>query len=307
MTLSICIPYHAGLERLGRCLASLRRNPPACEHQVIVVDDASAEPCSPLVQAEHPDARVVRIDVNVGFAGAVNRGLERARGTYVLILNPDTEVHAEAIDVLLDAISGAQDVGAVGPLLLNVDGTVQPQCKRGRLTPLTGLAYAVGLDRLCPNHPVLDGYLRRGEGYDEERDVRGLMGSCMMLRRSALDAVGGLDESMFLYGEDLDLSYRLCDAGWGVRFVPAARVTHVGGEGGTQVRYLRSQMHYHRSLQLLFRKHPPTRWYFAYDWLVGVGLWTRFGVMAAAHVVGRRRIGARRARGPASPVARTSP
>lgn len=300
--LSICIPFHAGLTRLERCLASLQRCPANCGQEVLVIDDASSTPCASRVQYMFPGTGVIRLDENVGFAAAVNRGVERASGEYILILNSDTEVQAGALDSLVDCLRSEPDVGAAGPLLLNEDGTVQPQCKRGRLTPLTGLSYALGVDKLFPGHALLDGYMRRTEGYVIRRDVLGLMGSCMLLRKEALTAVGSLDETMFLYGEDLDLCYRLSAAGWRVRFCPDARVIHVGGAGGTQVRQLRSLFHYHRSLRLLFRKHPPSSWYPLYAGLVAAGLWTRFGLMVIAHGLGRERVGSRRARGPVAPA-----
>jgi hypothetical protein len=271
---------------------------------VVVVDDASQAARKVSDTAAGHGAHVIRLDANVGFAGAVNRGLGHGRAEYMLVLNSDTEVHAGALDGLVSALESNPRVAAAGPLLLNLDGTVQPQCKRGRLTPLNGLAYAAGLDRIFPGHRFFDAYMRRVDGYECARSVHGLMGSCMLLRRSAVEQVGGLDESMFLYGEDLDLCYRLADADFDLLFLPTARVTHVGGEGGTQVRYLRSQFHYHRSLQLLFRKHPPTRWYPAYGWFVDAGLALRFVAMAVAYGLGRRRIGSPRIAGPVSPATR---
>lgn len=303
--ISICIPYHAGLGYLRRCLASIRQNPPRCDHEIIIVEDASPEPCSRYVDEHFPGCRVLATRRNIGFSGAANLAIDAASGRYLLLLNPDTEVSAGALDALAAVLDARPEVGAVGPMLLNQDGTFQPQCKRGRLTPWSGLAYSLGLDRLRPSVGAFTGYMRRSDDIHKPCEVEALCGSCMMLRPHALDAVGLFDERMFLYGEDLDLCYRLAAGGWTIAYCPDARVVHVGGEGGSQRQFLRSQYHYHRSLVLLLRKFPPNRLYPVYGWAVAWGLALRFLIMCGAHTLGRRRIGSSKLAGrPITPPAR---
>jgi GT2 family glycosyltransferase len=190
---------------------------------------------------------------------------------------------------LVDAMHEEGRRAAAGPLVTNADGTYQPQCRRGRLTPLTAAFYFSGMARLQSPRRA---YIHPETRFDVDDDVEALSGCCMMLRRSAFDAVGGFDESMRLYGEDLDLCYRLRDDGWHLRFEPAARALHHGGKGGTEVRPWHSRFHYHRSMARLFRKHGGVV-YPLYGWAVDLALW--------AHLLGTAAIAPLRRRGVATP------
>lgn len=293
MDLSICISYYNAPGYLARCLASIRANPPASTYQIIVIDDQSPQPAAPVAAAAGVPAHVLVTPTNVGFARANNLGIHAAAGRYVLILNCDTEVGPGALTAMIRYLDSHADVAAVGPMLRNADGTFQPQCRRGRLTPLTGLAYAVGLDRLFPHHRLLAGYLLRYADPSLTQEVEALSGACMMLRADTLAEVGGFDEHLVQYAEDLDLCYHLRGAGLRVVYLPAALVRHFGGEGGTRERFWRSVYYYHRALWIIFSRYGG-RWFPLYGWAVALMLAIRASAIIVGAAWGRRRVGTRK-------------
>ncbi len=294
MKLSICLTYYNALDYLVECLESIADHPPACEYEVVIVDDASALPCAAAVAAVFPTARVIRNAVNLGFAGANNVAWEQSSGEYVLFLNSDTKMLPDALDELVGYLETHSEAGAVGPMVLNTDGSFQPQCRRGRLTPLTGLTYSLRLDRLFPHHRTIAEYLMRYTDRDEVQPVRALSGCCMMFRRTVLDRYGGFDESLHQYGEDLDLCYRTGNAGWELAYDPRAQIIHHGGQGGTNLRVVRSIYYFHRSLWMVFRRYNTSRVFHLYSWFVLLMLGARFGLSSVLLLAGNRRAGTRK-------------
>ena len=281
-TVSICIPFYTGREYLKRCLNSLDGASADTTYEIVVIEDAGPE------SADVDGPVRVRHAVNasnLGFGGTVNRAIEMARGEFLLVLNSDAELRPGAIDHLVETMQSDGRLAAVGPLVTNADGTYQPQCRRGRLTPLNAALYFTGLARFqSPDRA----YIHPEVQFSEAEDVAALSGCCVLLRRAAFDAVGGFDDSMRLYGEDLDLCYRLRDDGWRLRFEPAACVLHHGGKGGTEARPWHSRYHYHRSMARLFRKHGAAA-YPLYGWAVNLVLWGH--LLGSATVVPLRRRG----------------
>lgn len=294
MKLSICLTYYNAIDYLEACLRSIVANAPRCEYEVVVVDDAASRPCAPMVQEVLPAARLIRNPTNLGFAGANNVAWQRSVGEHVLFLNSDTEVLPGALDELVGYLDAHGVAGAVGPMVLNTDGSFQPQCRRGRLTPLTGLTYSLRLDRMFPHHRTVAEYLMRYTDRDHIQPVRALSGCCMMFRRVVLERNGGLDEGLRQYGEDLDLCYRTGNAGWRIVYDPRARIVHHGGQGGTNTRVVRSIYYFHRSLWLVFRRYNTSRVFHLYSWFVILMLAARFGLSSVLLVAGQRRAGTRK-------------
>ena len=168
---------------------------------------------------------------NAGFARANNQGLAQAQGRYVLLLNPDTEVHPGALEALVAFMDAHPQAGACGARLLNADGSLQPAC-HPMLTPGREFWRLLFLERLRPRatYPM-----HRWDTVTPRR-VEVIKGACLLLRRAALDQVGVLDDSYFMYTEEVDLCYRLAQAGWELWYVPAAVVTHYGEASSRQVR-----------------------------------------------------------------------
>ncbi|NQU11829.1 glycosyltransferase family 2 protein [bacterium] len=238
---------------LRNCLTSLRQT--GLPLRVVVVDNASTDGSAAMVSTEFPQATVIANDENRGFAAACNQGIAATTEPLVLLLNPDTTIDAPGLGPLIQVMEQEPRVGACGPRILNPDGSLQPSCRRfptlGRL-----LFDEFGLAKLWPRSRVFAAYRMTWWSHDTRREVDQLMGAALLLRRTALDEVGLLDERFFVYYEEVDLCLRLHQHGWSVVFVPEAAVTHQAGHSARQV-LGPATLYRYRSLFAFYRKHYP--------------------------------------------------
>lgn len=253
MKLSIIIVSWNVRKHVLDCLRSAGQHALAGPCEIIVVDNGSADGTAEAVRRGFPAVNVVANRENRGFAVACNQGMAQAQGEYLLLLNPDTRVHSHALDTLCAFMDDHPDVGACAPKLLNDDGTVQASVSR--FPSFRGALHRHTLFR----HLLL--FRRRKDRlstklfpYDTQRDVDQPMGAALLLRRSALDQVGWMDERFFMYYEEVDLCYRLKQAGWRVVFVPDAVITHSEGQSSSQIP-VAARIMVLRSLLRYFRKH----------------------------------------------------
>ena len=237
-------------EELRRCLASLRAHA-GLPCDVVVVDNASADGSADMVKAEFPAARLIRNPENVGFSRANNQALREATGAYALILNSDAELTPGALPALAALLDARPRVGAVGPRTRSPDGTVQVSFGPA-LTPRAEWRQRRLVRGVKRRDPAALAEAAARAAVEQEPDW--LSGSCFLVRKEALDAVGGFDEGFFLYEEDVDLCLRLRGAGWGVLFTPAAEVVHHLGRS-MQTDPARARLEYHRSHVRFYRKH----------------------------------------------------
>ncbi|MBN1920541.1 MAG: glycosyltransferase family 2 protein [Anaerolineae bacterium] len=215
---------------------------------VIVVDNASSDRSVEMVRDQYPNVQLIENNENVGFARGNNQALQEAQGYYVMLLNSDAELTSGALEALVAYIDAHPDVGAVGPYLLNGDGaTLQPSC-HPVLTPRREFWRLCFLDRIWPQAT----YPMHRWDPATPREVEVIKGACLVLRREALDQVGLLDEQYFMYSEEMDLCYRLSQAGWKLVWVPEARVIHHGEASSKQmaermyIELYRSKVQFHR-------------------------------------------------------------
>jgi N-acetylglucosaminyl-diphospho-decaprenol L-rhamnosyltransferase len=236
---------------LARCLETVREQAgPSLE--VVVVDNGSTDGSVRYVRERFPEVTVLPLGENRGFAAANNAAFARCRGEYVLLLNSDTFLHDGALAALVDAARRHPRAAAVGPRLLNGDGSLQrsawpfPQARRLLLE-------AVTLHRPLARLGLVEDL--RLWAHDDERAVDFLIGACLLVRRHALDEVGGFDEGFWLYGEEADLCWRLSQRGWQVVLAPDAVATHVGGaSSAASAPRLR---HFYRGQKRFLLKHGP--------------------------------------------------
>lgn len=224
--------------------------PPA----VVVVDNApGAGDATDL--AQRAGAQHVPLPANPGYGGAVNAGVRVLPPTveWVLISNPDVVLAPGAIDTLLATASADPAIAAVGPAVLNPDGSVYPSARRVP-SLRTGVGHAL-FANLWQRNPWTLAYRRETDPSDEQRDAGWLSGSCLLVRRSAFDEIGGFDEGYFMYFEDVDLGFRFGRAGWRNVYEPAASVTHVGAHstGGESARMVRA--HHDSARRFLSKKY----------------------------------------------------
>jgi N-acetylglucosaminyl-diphospho-decaprenol L-rhamnosyltransferase len=227
---SVVVVTLDALPWLERCLESVRGL------ETVVVDHGSADGTLDLVRERFPHATIVEQE-NRGLGAGWNAGMRVAAGRYFLLLNADAWVVGDAVRALVAFADSRPEVGLVGPRLRNPDGSLQ-RSVRGFPTLWRLATEYYLLRKLAPRSHALNGFYAGGFGHDEPREVDWVMGACMLVRRAAVDEVGPLDESFFLFSEETDWCYRLREAGWRVWFCPAAEVVHVGGasHGGRMFR-----------------------------------------------------------------------
>jgi GT2 family glycosyltransferase len=194
--------------------------------RVIVVDSASSD--GTLAIVDDPRVTTVALSQNRGFAVGCNEGIRRGSAEFVLLLNPDAHLDAAGMRALVLRLEGESHIGAVGPRIVDEHGVLQYSIRRFPRAR-SSFAQALFVHRLLPHATWVDELVRDEAVYAHEGPVDWISGACILLRRTALEALGGLDEGFFLYREDADLCRRLHDCGYEVWFEPAAECTHLGG------------------------------------------------------------------------------
>jgi hypothetical protein len=234
--LSIVIVSWNTRDLLRRCLASIRANHGDLEVEVVVVDNGSHDGTPAMIRGEFPDVVLVEPGENLGFSRGNNVGLARARGQWLMLLNPDTEIVGDALPTLVSFLEDQPHVGVVGPQIFYGDGSRQPTRHRFP-TVLTLFLASTPLHQLA--RPVLRSYYMENRPHDQPQPVDWLSGAALLLRREVYEAVGGLDEQFFMYFEETDWQRRVKAAGWAIWYLPAATIRHYEDASSGQVVGLR--------------------------------------------------------------------
>ena len=261
--LSVVIVNYNVKYYLEQCLESVRRASQGLQTEVFVVDNLSTDGSVEYLRERFPEVIFVANKENVGFARANNQAIRQSNGKYVLLLNPDTIVGEDTLRQFVEFMETHPEAGGAGAYMLHIDGTFALESRRGMPTPFVAFCKMTGLTKLFPKSRLFGRYYM---GYLDEREVNEIeviSGACMLLRREALDKVGLLDEDFFMYGEDIDLSYRVMQGGWKNYFLPV-RMLHYKGESTVKNSY-RYVYTFYEAMRLFFRKH-----YGHYSWVISV-------------------------------------
>lgn len=282
----IIVNYNAGT-CLQACVSSAINQ----VDDVIVVDNASSDDSLSRLEAAFPDDRkitIIRNQKNLGFAAGCNIGVAHSSGGSLLFLNPDCVLAPDAVTHLLRVLEDRRDVGMAGGLLINPDGTEQAGGRRAIPTPWRSFVRAFGLSRLADRWPRLffDFHLHKQPLPTRPVEVEAVSGACMFVRRAAMQDVGRWDEGYFLHCEDLDFSMTLRGKGWNIMFVPDARIVHDKGRC-SRSRPLFVEWHKHRGMMRFYRKFFKHQYPGPLMWLVGLGIWLRFGLVVSYRSAGR--------------------
>ncbi|MYC70230.1 MAG: glycosyltransferase [Gemmatimonadetes bacterium] len=251
--------------------------------EIFVVDNASVDGSADMVAEEFPQVKLICNEANVGFAAGNNVALRQVTGEYVLLINTDTIVRRDALRTMVEFLDAHPEAGACGCKILDPDGTLQLDSRRGFPTPLAAFCKMSGLSRFFPKHPLIAHYHMTYLDPEQTAEVEVLSGSCMMVRKAAMDQVGLLDEDYFMYGEDIDWCYRFHQAGWKIYYVPTTSIIHFRGESGRGVP-LRILYRKSRAMSIFVNKHMARRFRFFPLWLlqVGIALYGTFRLLARA-------------------------
>jgi GT2 family glycosyltransferase len=287
--LSVILVSFECRELLRDCLESLASERTRLALEVLLVDNGSRDGTLAMVDEEFSWVRVIARGRNLGFAKANNLATAAARGGHLLYLNPDTVIPPHTLAQAVAALDQHPEVGMLGCKLVRPDGTLDHACKRGFPTPLSSLYHFVGLTRLRPTSRRFAGYTAGWLGANEQGQVDAVNGAFMLVRRGALEAVGPMDETYWLYMEDLDWCYRFWQAGWPVLYWPEVKVIHAKGGSTPGSRPWRQNYAFHRGMWHFYRKHYAADRSPLVTLAVWIGIWTKLAVSATRSIVTRSR------------------
>ena len=244
MKLSIVIVSYNVRDYLENCLQSVSRALEGIEGEVFVVDNHSDDDSVEAVRSQYPWVRLIENQENMGFSRANNIAIREARGEYVLLLNPDTIVEEATLREVLRFMEEHPKAGGAGVMMHNADGSLAPESRRALPTPWVSCLKMLGFTKR---------YYMSHLPWDQPSRIEVISGAFCFLRKKALDEVGLLDEDFFMYGEDIDLSYRLMKGGWENWYLPYP-ITHFKGKS-TQKSDYRYVHIFYKAMLIFFRKH----------------------------------------------------
>lgn len=263
------------------CLASVYASQTSYHYEVIVIDNASHDSSVEAIRELYPDVQLIANQNNTGFAVANNQGLEVAKGRYILLLNSDTVVQPDTLHTMIYFMDRHPEMGASGCKVILPDGSLDKACKRGFPTPSASFYYAFGISRLFPDRPKFNQYQLGHLSPDDEYPVDCLVGAFMLVRRETIEQVGGLDETFFMYGEDIDWCYRIKEAGWGIFYYPRTYIVHYKG-GSARRKPLKITYEFHRAMWVFHRKHYAKKYNLLTNTAVWVGISLKFTLSCCA-------------------------
>lgn len=239
---------------LTQCLDAVQRSMQSINGEVIVVDNHSSDDSVAHIRKLFPDVLLLANEENLGFSKANNLGIRQAKGKYILLLNPDTIVSEDTFTQCLQFMDTHPEAGALGVRMIDGTGRFLPESKRGLPTPFTAFCKAFGLSALFPRSAVFNRYHLGFLAENKTAAVDVLSGAFMFIRREALDKSGLLDEQFFMYGEDIDLSYRIQQAGYINYYFPETTILHYKGESTKKgsLNYVRV---FYGAMEIFARKH----------------------------------------------------
>jgi len=275
--ISIVIVHFKVPDFLQRTLRSLRQAELYDQTEVIVVDNASEDNSREYITGEFPEISWIGLKSNIGFGKACNVGAQSASGTYLLLLNPDTMVSENSLSECVVFFKEHPETGIVGPKILNPDGTLQVSCRRSFPTPAVAFYHMTGLHRLFPNSKHFGQYNLSYLDPDIAAQVDAVSGSFMFMTLALYREIGGFDESFFMYGEDLDMCYRVKAKGRPVWYSPKTQIIHFKGRSSAKTS-LRSRAAFYEAMLIFSRKYRHLHKSFFPGWLIAAAIISRAAV-----------------------------
>jgi len=260
--ISIVIVNYNVKEYVASLLISIHKATHGLQTEIFVVDNASTDGSQEFITSRFPSIRFIRNEVNVGFAKANNQAIRQASGTYTLIINPDTLIQENTLTTLYEHMLSNPNVAAAGCKLLNPDGSFAPESKRSIPTPLSAFYKVLGFSSK---------YYVSSLGEDETGSVPVLSGAFMFCRTDVLQQLDGFDERFFMYGEDIDLCYRMSTEGYDIHYVPSTSIIHYKGES-TKKDNLDYVILFNKAMYQFFEKHYSARYTFWIKLVVRMGI-----------------------------------
>ena len=260
-----------------QCLRSIYASQGNLAIEIFLVDNASTDGSIEYLQDIYQEVVFIINEDNLGFGRANNIALRKAKGRYLLILNPDTLLGEDSLGAMVDYMDNSPAVGAMGPMILTRDGSFDISSKRGLPTPWVAFCRLSGLARLFPRTKLFGRYNLLYLDQDKIAEVDALAGSCMIVRREVYECIGGFDEDFFMYGEDIDWCHRIKLNGWQVHYAPVTKIVHFKGESTRRSDINRDHAFY-GAMHLFVEKHFKGRYPRATHWLIDIGILLALGM-----------------------------
>jgi O-antigen biosynthesis protein len=262
---------------LEQCLNSVQKAIKGIQAEVFVVDNISVDGSVAMVRNKFPWVRLIANTENVGFSKANNQAMRQAIGEYVLLLNPDTIVEEDTFQHVIDFMDKQPDAGGLGVKMIDGKGNFLPESKRGLPTPIVAFYKIFGLAALFPKSRTFGKYHLGYLSKDEVHEIEILSGAFMLMRKTALDKVGLLDEDFFMYGEDIDLSYRILKGGYKNYYYPHTRIIHYKGES-TKKSSVNYVFVFYNAMIIFAQKHFSSKNAKAFSMLIRFAIYLRAGM-----------------------------
>ncbi len=281
MDLSVIIVNYNVKYFLDQCLASVQKSTKDIDSEIIVVDNNSVDGSCKMVESKYPQVKLIYNKENVGFSKANNQGIKEAKGRYILLLNPDTVVELDTLRKTVNFMDTHPDAGALGVQMVDGKGKYLPESKRGLPTPAVAFYKILGLSSLFPQSKIFGRYHLGFLDRNKTHKVDVLAGAFMLLRKEVLDKIGLLDEDFFMYGEDIDISYRIIKAGYNNYYFPEARIIHYKGES-TKKNSINYVFMFYNAMIIFAKKHFSKKNARLFSFLINVAIYFR-ATLAVLH------------------------
>lgn len=227
--------------------------------EVVVIDNASNDGTRTLIKKEFLKVKLIENKDNYGYAKANNQGIKIAKGVYILLLNSDIILNSDVLTKMISYLEKNPEAGVVTCKLILPDGNIDPACHRGFPTPWASLTYFLGLENLFPKIPLFSQYHLWFKSLDTIHEIDSPSGAFYLIRKKVIDSIGLLDEKFFMYGEDLDWSYRIKKADWKIIFNPQAQITHLKKQSGLKSLDLKTRENtlkaFYQAMKIFYDKH----------------------------------------------------
>lgn len=274
ITLSVIIVNYNVAYFLEQCLSAVFRSKGVDTFEVVVVDNRSSDNSAAMVQQKFPQVQLIVNAENLGFSKANNQGIVAASGEFLILLNPDTVVEEQTFEKIISAFQSDERIGGIGVRMVDGKGNFLPESKRGLPTPWVAFYKVFGLAALFPRSKRFGKYHLSYLSPNENHDVDVLSGACMGLRKSTLHQTGLLDETFFMYGEDIDLSYRIQKAGFKNRYLSETTIIHYKGES-TKKSSVNYVLVFYKAMIIFAKKHFSHNHAFFFSFLIYLGILVR--------------------------------
>lgn len=277
MKLSIIIVNYNVKHFLKQCLQSVENAVAKTNAEVFVVDNNSVDGSVAMVKKEFPDVKVIANQENVGFSKANNMAIKQARGEYILLLNPDTVVEEDTFVKIVDFMDKTPDAGGLGVKMIDGNGKFLPESKRGLPTPMVAFYKIAGLATLFPHSRKFGRYHLKYLDNEKTHKVDVLSGAFMLLRKNVIEKIGALDETFFMYGEDIDLSYRITKAGYNNYYFPETTIIHYKGES-TKKESINYVVVFYNAMIIFAKKHFAKKYASLFSFLIRMAIMMSAGL-----------------------------